>query len=125
MSETYPKIKAVGDSTILVEYEQVISLEVNLKVRRLAHALEKHPFVGMREVVPAYRALMVFFDPLAVEFFDEKHGGMEDRFLLLGVSAKLRILMVCYCLREAGNVIRIISARKATRSERRDYESKR
>lgn len=68
MSETYPNIKPVGDSTILVEYEQVISLEVNLKVRRLAHALEKHPFVGMREVVPAYRALMVFFDPLAVRF---------------------------------------------------------
>ena len=66
-------------------------------------------------------ARSVFFDPQAVEFYDDKHAESEDRFLLLGVSAKLRILMVCHCLREAGNVIRIISARKATKTERYEY----
>lgn len=66
-------------------------------------------------------ARSVFFDPQAVEFYDDEHAEAEDRFLMLGVSAKLRILMVCHCLREAGNVIRIISARKATKTERREY----
>lgn len=66
-------------------------------------------------------ARSVFFDPQAVEFYHDEHGKLEDRFLLLGVSAKLRILMVCHCLRQGGDVIRIISARKATRMERREY----
>jgi uncharacterized protein len=66
-------------------------------------------------------ARSVFFDPQAVEFYDDEHAGKEDRFLLLGVSAKLRILMVCHCLREAGNAIRIISARRATPNEQREY----
>jgi uncharacterized DUF497 family protein len=66
-------------------------------------------------------ARSVFYDPQAVEFYDDEHANAEDRFLLLGVSAKLRILMVCHCLRKAGNVIRIIAARKATQSEQREY----
>lgn len=66
-------------------------------------------------------ARSVFFDPQAVEFYDDEHGETEDRFLLLGVSAKLRILMVCHCLRQTDSVIRIISARKATQSEQRGY----
>lgn len=66
-------------------------------------------------------ARSVFFDRQAIEFYDDGHAGMEDRFLLLGVSAKLRILMVCHCLREAGSTIRIISARRATPNEQRKY----
>lgn len=66
-------------------------------------------------------ARSAFFDAQAVEFFDNEHGEAEDRFLLLGVSSKLRILMVCHCLREEGNTIRIISARKATKKEQREY----
>jgi uncharacterized DUF497 family protein len=66
-------------------------------------------------------ARSVFFDPQAVEFFDDEHEQSEERFLLLGVSARLRILMVCHCLREKSNVIRIILARKATANEQREY----
>lgn len=66
-------------------------------------------------------ACTVFFDRHAVEFYDDEHAAWEDRFLLLGMSAKLRILMVCHCLREGGDVIRIVSARKATRNEQRHY----
>jgi uncharacterized DUF497 family protein len=62
-------------------------------------------------------AQTVFFDEQAVEFFDDGHSDDEDRFLLLGVSSRLRVLLVCHCLREAGSVIRIISARRATAKE--------
>ena len=48
----------------------------------------------------------------------------EDRFVLLGISAALRMLVVCHCYRERDAVIRIISARKANRTERKDYEQR-
>ena len=63
----------------------------------------------------------MFFDENAVQFYDEHHSKQEDRFIMLGLSIRSRILVVCHCEREAGNVIRIISARKATRSERKYY----
>ena len=66
-------------------------------------------------------ARSVFFDQKAVEFYDDVHDEREERFLLLGVSAKLRILMICHCLRESGDLIRIISARKATKNEQHEY----
>ena len=67
-------------------------------------------------------AQTVFFDELAMEFYDAEHSQGEDRFLLLGQSFSLRILMVCHCYRESEDVIRIISARKATVKERRTYQ---
>ena len=66
-------------------------------------------------------ARSVFCDEDAVEFYDDKHSEWEDRFLLLGMSAGLRVLLVCHCLRESVSVIRIISARKATRGEKKHY----
>ena len=66
-------------------------------------------------------AQTVFYDENAIEFFDPEHAENEDRFLMLGISVRLRVLVVCHCLREKGAVIRIISARKATRSEQRNY----
>jgi uncharacterized DUF497 family protein len=66
-------------------------------------------------------ARTVFFDQQAVQFYDDEHAELEDRFLVLGVSAKLRVLLVCHGLRSKGGIIRIISARKATRTEQRHY----
>ena len=66
-------------------------------------------------------AVTVFYDENAVEFYDEQHSGHEDRFLMLGLSVKLRMLLTCHCLRESGSVIRIISARRATKKEQRHY----
>lgn len=66
-------------------------------------------------------ARTVFYDEDAIEFYDDEHSEWEDRFLLLGVSSRLRVLMVCHCLREGGDVIRIVSARKATATERKHY----
>jgi uncharacterized DUF497 family protein len=67
-------------------------------------------------------ARSVFYDEDAIQFFDEPHSLEEDRFIMLGVSVKLRILVVTHCEREGGRVIRIISARKVTARERRFYE---
>ena len=66
-------------------------------------------------------AQTVFYDEHAVEFFDADHADREDRFIMLGLSFKLRLLVVCHCVREAQSVIRIISARKATRHEAKSY----
>ena len=70
-------------------------------------------------------ARTVFYDDNAVEFYDDEHSEWEDRFLMLGVSSRLRVLMVCHCLREGGDVIRIISARKATVAEQKHYPGER
>ncbi len=67
-------------------------------------------------------ARSVFFDEYATQFFDAENSGTEDRFLMLGLSNRTRILIVCHCERGDGDIIRIISARKATRNEREHYE---
>ena len=66
-------------------------------------------------------AQSVFLDDHAMRFYDPDHSEDEDRFLMLGLSFTLRILVVCHCYRERDDVIRIISARKATRQERVHY----
>ena len=67
-------------------------------------------------------AKSIFYDEFAVQFFDEENSNDEERFLLLGMSTGARLLLVCHCEREAGNVIRIISARSATKRERTFYK---
>ena len=71
----------------------------------------------------------VSFEEAATAFSDEvgrlipdpDHSEDEDRFILLGMSWSLRVLVVCHCYRESSSVIRIISARKATKAERAQY----
>ena len=70
-----------------------------------------------KHAVSFEEAQTVFFDENAVEFYDDEHSEWEDRFLLLGLSFRLRMLLVCHCLRESGSVIRIVSARKATKND--------
>lgn len=66
-------------------------------------------------------AKTVFFDDAAKLIADPDHSDTEARFVLLGLSRALRLLVVCHCYREDDNVIRIISARKATTAESRFY----
>jgi hypothetical protein len=66
-------------------------------------------------------AKTVFYDPHAFQYYDPDHSEDEDRFLLLGLSARLNVLIVCHCFREKESVIRIISARKADKRERENY----
>lgn len=67
----------------------------------------------------------VFLDEEALLIADPAHSHDEDRFVLLGLSARLRTLIVCHCYREHDSVIRIISARKADRQERGRYQQRR
>ena len=65
-----------------------------------------------------------FADDHALLLDDPDHSEDEDRLLLLGMSARLRVLVVVHAFREAESVIRLISARKATRSERAQYDAR-
>ena len=66
-------------------------------------------------------AKTVFYDDNAELIGDPDHSSQEDRFVMLGMSSRARILIVCHCYRENNGVIRIISARKATRKEQAQY----
>ncbi len=67
-------------------------------------------------------AQSVFYDEYARQFDDTAHADREERFILLGMSIQSRVLVVCHCERSGGSTIRIISARKATRKERKFYQ---
>ena len=66
-------------------------------------------------------AQTVFFDEKAIEFDDPDHSIQEERFILLGFSQSLKVLVVCHCYRSEESTIRIISARKATEKEQGVY----
>ena len=66
-------------------------------------------------------AVTVFFDENALLINDPDHSDEEERFVLMGFSDRLRILVVSHCYRRHAQIIRIISARKATRTEQRKY----
>jgi len=66
-------------------------------------------------------ASSVFYDEYAIQFYDPDHSEDEDRFLMLGMSVKLKVLVVCHCFREGDSVVRLISARKVDRLEEKAY----
>ena len=66
-------------------------------------------------------ARTAFHDEHAVQFYDPDHSEEEDRFILLGLSFRLRALVVCHAFRESETVVRIISARRANQAEEGDY----
>jgi hypothetical protein len=66
-------------------------------------------------------AQTAFYDENAMVFFDPDHSTHEERFILLGMSFRLRMPVVCHCHRQGADVIRIISARKADKREQQDY----
>jgi uncharacterized DUF497 family protein len=67
-------------------------------------------------------AQTIWADVKAVEFFDPEHSSDEDRFIRIGHSTRSRLILVVFCERAEGSTIRVISARKATTREKRDYE---
>lgn len=66
-------------------------------------------------------AKTVFYDVEAIVIDDPEHSREEERFIILGFSKKANLLVVCHCYRNSDTVIRIISARKATTAETRQY----
>ena len=85
--------------------------------KKAAANIEKHG-VSFEE------AQTVFDDYEALLIPDPDHSDAEDRFALLGLSSVLRLLVVCHCYRENDELIRIISARKATKKESSTYEKR-
>ena len=67
-------------------------------------------------------AKTVFYDEQALLEYDELHSENEDRFRILGCSDRGNVFLVVHCLRENETIIRIISSRKATATERAGYE---
>ena len=92
----------------------MISLRFEWEPRKASANLKKHG-VAFEE------AKSLFYDESAKLISDPDHSDEEDRFILLGVSHSLCVILVCHCYRSQGNVIRIISARKATATESKDY----
>ena len=90
-----------------------MALEFEWHVGKARVNLKKHG-VSFEE------ATTVFADPLSVTIADPEHSAEEDRFILLGSSIRQRLLVVVFT--ERVRSIRIISARRATRSETKDYE---
>ncbi len=66
-------------------------------------------------------AQTVFYDDEALLIDDPEHSKEEERFIILGLSKKANLLVVCHCYRASETVIRIISARKATKNESKQY----
>ena len=66
-------------------------------------------------------AKTVFYDDEALVIDDPEHSEQEERFIILGQSIRANLLVVCHCYRQSETVIRIISARKATKAEERQY----
>ena len=68
-------------------------------------------------------AKTIFYDENAIEFYDHEHSVREDRFLMIGLSLKLRLLLVSYTVRQGKDedIIRIISSRKPTKKEQNVY----
>ena len=95
----------------------MINLEFEWDKRKAKVNLKKHG-ISFEE------ARTIFFDEHAVQFFDPDQSEEEDRFILLGASARLRLLVVCHCYRESESTIRLFSARKADRDERRQYKER-
>ena len=90
------------------------SLRFEWEPRKASTNLKKHG-ISFEE------AKSVFFDESAKLISDPDHSEDEDRFILLGVSHSLRVILVCHCYRSEGNFVRIISARKATPKESKAY----
>lgn len=82
---------------------------------------EKDSLNRRKHGVSFEEARSAFFDEKARLMHDPDHSEQEDRFLLIGMSRKLRLLIVCHCYRESEEEIRIISARRATTAEAERY----
>ena len=91
------------------------SIKFEWEASKAASNIQKHG-------VTFEEARTVFFDERARLINDPDHSESEERFILLGFSSSPRVIVVCHCYRSEGNVIRIISARKATATEKKVYD---
>ena len=90
------------------------SIKFEWEASKAASNIQKHG-------ITFEEARTVFFDENAKLIDDPDHSDYEERFVLMGLSSTLKVVLVCHCYREEGNVIRIISARKASAYESKQY----
>ena len=107
--EDLPNLETVMD--IFVELED--TKKYSIKSLRFDYD-SKRPDINFNDVYYANYCYAKLID-------DPDHSEDEERFILLGLSSSLRVMIVCHCYRSSGNVIRIISARKATTKEAKFY----
>ena len=81
----------------------------------------KHNANIQKHNIDFYEAATVFDDPNAISEYDLEHSQDEERFVIIGISENMRLLLVCHCFKGDDDLIRIISARKATRPEANKY----
>jgi len=91
------------------------AIEFNWDINKARINLTKHK-ISFEE------AQSVFDDDNARLIYDPDHSENEDRFILLGLSCSLKVLVVVHCYKDEENIIRLISARKATRPEEKNYK---
>jgi hypothetical protein len=84
---------------------------------------DKYQFNLQKHNITFEEAATVIVDPYTEYYADEEHSDDEDRFIAVGYSEKLRLLVVCHCLRGNNSIYRLFSARKASNTERKSYES--
>ena len=82
---------------------------------------QKNAINKIKHGISFEEACSVFQDPRALIIPDPDHSNDEERFVILGLSEKLNVLVVCHCYRNEEQTIRLISARKATKTERKYY----
>lgn len=82
---------------------------------------EKNEINKRKHRISFEEAKTVFYDDDAKVIDDPDHSQEEERFLILGLSQSAKLLVVCHCYRESETVIRLISARKATKTETKQY----
>ena len=93
----------------------------NIKAISFAWDESKERASRVKHGISFNEAATSFLDKYARVIFDEEHSFDESRYVLLGLISSARLLVVCHCLREHDSVIRIISARRATKREELEY----
>jgi len=110
---SFPSVKEVGENALLVEYEPAIRLEVNRKLRLLALALDHSSLPGVTEIVPAYRSLMLYFNPEQTSAAELGRAirelAKQDRFAAESASRLFRIPTV-YGARYGPDLERVAAA---------------
>ena len=84
---------------------------------------EKHSINKEKHGIDFIEASTTFEDDDALILYDDTHSDDEERFIIIGFSEEERMLFVSHCYRDNDNIVRIISARKATRQEHKKYHS--
>ena len=92
-----------------------------MKLLRFEWDFDKNTENKRKHGISFEEAQAVFLDENALMIHDPDHSDEEDRFILLGLSARIRLLAVCHCYRKNDEVVRIITARIATRNEQKRY----